>query len=64
MTDRLKKTALSGALALLTLAAAPAALAVPVTVNLRVDGPNLTVFDGPVTTDGHDVTTDTAGTHK
>jgi hypothetical protein len=64
MTDRLKKTALSGALALLTLAAAPAALAVPVTVNLRVEGPSRTVFDGPVTTDGHDVTTDTAGTHK
>jgi hypothetical protein len=64
MTDRLRRTALSGALVLLSLAAAPAALALPVTVNLRVEGPNRTVFDGPVTTDGHDVTTDTAGTHK
>jgi hypothetical protein len=63
MTDRLAKTALSGALVLLSLAAAPAALALPVTVNLRVEGPDRTVFDGPVTTDGHDVTTQTAGTH-
>jgi hypothetical protein len=64
MTDRLRKTALSGALVLLSLAAAPAALALPVTVNLRVEGPDRTVFDGPVTTDGHDVTTAAAGTHK
>jgi hypothetical protein len=64
MTARLRRTALAGALALLSLAAAPAALALPVTVNLRVEGPNRTVFDGPVTTDGHDVTTPTAGTHK
>ncbi len=64
MTARLRRTALSGALALLSLALAPAALALPVTVNLRVEGPNRTVFDGPVTTDGHDVTTATAGTHK
>ena len=34
------------------------------TVNLRVEGPSKTVFDGPVTTDAHDVTTQTAGTHK
>ena len=64
MTNRLRRTALIGALLLLCLAAAPAALALPVTVNLRVEGPNRTVFDGPVTTDGHDVTTATAGTHK
>jgi hypothetical protein len=64
MTDRLRRTALPGALLLLSLAAAPVALALPVTVNLRVEGPNRTVFDGPVTTDGHDVTTATAGTHK
>ena len=42
---------------LLALAAAPAAHAFPVTVNLRVEGPTKTVFDGPVTTDAHDVTT-------
>jgi len=52
------------ALLLAALVAAPVAHAVPVTVNLRVEGPNETVFDGPVTTDGHDVTTQTAGTHK
>jgi hypothetical protein len=65
MTDRLRRTALTAALVLLSLAAAaPAALAVPVTVNLRVEGPSRTVFDGPVTTDGHDVTTAKGGTHK
>jgi hypothetical protein len=64
MTDRLRRTALPAALVLLSVAAAPAALALPVTVNLRVEGPTKTVFDGPVTTDGHDVTTKTAGTNK
>jgi hypothetical protein len=64
MTDRLRRTALTAALVLLSLAAAPAALAVPVTVNLRVEGPSKTVFDGPVTTDGHDVTTAKGGTHR
>lgn len=63
MTDGLR-SALPAALILLSLAAAPAALAVPVTVNLRVEGPSKTVFDGPVTTDGHDVTTASAGTNK
>jgi hypothetical protein len=63
MTDRLRRTALPGALILLSLTAAPAASALPVTVNLRVEGPTKTVFDGPVTTDGHDVTTAAAGTH-
>lgn len=63
MIDRLR-SALPTALVLLSLAAAPAALAVPVTVNLRVEGPTRTVFDGPVTTDGHDVTTQAGGTHE
>ena len=63
MFNRLRRTALPAALVVLSLAAAPAASALPVTVNLRVEGPSRTVFDGPVTTDGHDVTTDTAGTH-
>ena len=48
-----------GALALP--AAAPAA---PVSVNLRVEGRSATIFDGPVTTDGHDVTTASGGTHE
>jgi hypothetical protein len=64
MSHHLRRTALSLALVLAALVAAPTALAVPVTVNLRVEGPSKTVFDGPVTTDGHDVTTQTAGTHK
>jgi hypothetical protein len=64
MAYRLRRTALPVALVLISLCAAPAAFALPVTVNLRVEGPNKTVFDGPVTTDGHDVTTQTAGTHK
>ena len=64
MTYRLGRPALSLALLLAALVGAPAAHAFPVTVNLRVEGPNKTVFDGPVTTDGHDVTTQTAGTHK
>jgi hypothetical protein len=64
MIDRLRRSALAAALVLLCLAAAaPAALAVPITVNLRVEGPSKTVFDGPVTTDGHAVTTATGGTH-
>ena len=33
------------------LAAAPAALAAPVTVDLRIEGANATLFEGPVTTD-------------
>jgi hypothetical protein len=65
MTHRLRCTALAAALALLSLcSAAPSALALPVTVNLRVEGPSRTVFDGPVTTDGHDVTTAAGGTHR
>jgi hypothetical protein len=64
MTDCLRRTALPVALLLFSLAAVPSASALPVTVNLRVEGPTRTVFDGPVTTDGHDVTTATAGTHK
>ena len=64
MTDRLRRTALFAALLSLSLVAVPAASALPVTVNLRVEGPDKTVFDGPVTTDGHSVTTDKGGTHE
>jgi hypothetical protein len=48
---------------LLLLCAAPA-VAAPVTVNLRVEGTNATVFEGPVTTDGKTVTTAAGGSHK
>lgn len=40
------------------------AAAAPVSVNLRVEGRTATIFDGPVTTDGHDVTTAAGGTHE
>jgi hypothetical protein len=62
MTDRIRGAAPVVALSLL-LFAAPAAHALPVTVNLRVEGLNRTVFDGRVTTDAHVVTTATAGAH-
>ena len=62
MTNRIRGT---HAVTLAVLAiAAPAASAASVSVNLRVEGQNKTIFDGPVTTDGHDVTTQTSGTHK
>jgi hypothetical protein len=43
--------------------AAPVAAADPVSVNLRVEGQSQTIFDGPVTTDGHQITTPSGGTH-
>ena len=46
MLNRLRRIALPTALVLLSLVAVPAATALPVTVNLRVEGPNRTVFDG------------------
>lgn len=53
---------LTGVLTLaLTLPAA--ASAAPTAVNVRVEGINSTIFDGPVTTDGKAITTATGGTH-
>ncbi len=51
------RCALSGALILVSLAAPAAAGAVPVTVNLRVEGATQTIFEGPVITDVHQVKT-------
>ncbi|MDQ3720630.1 MAG: fibronectin type III domain-containing protein, partial [Actinomycetota bacterium] len=48
----------------LTAAAVPAAHAVPVSVKLRVEGRSSTIYEKPVTTDGHAVTTASGGTHK
>jgi hypothetical protein len=62
MTDRIRRAA-PVAVLFVFLPAPAAAHAVPVTVNLRVEGLNRTVFDGPVTTDAHAVTTATAGSH-
>ena len=64
MTDRMRPArGATLACALLALALPGAALAAPVSVNLRVEGRNATIFDAPVTTDGHNVTTDAGGTH-
>jgi len=60
MTYRLRK-ALPVALTLFALAAAPAAVAAPVTVNLRVEGVSDTIFDGSVVTDAHRTTTPSDG---
>lgn len=62
--SNLSRRALPGALILASLAVPTGAAALPVTVNLRVEGLTKTVFDGPVTTDAHPVTTASAGTHK
>jgi hypothetical protein len=62
MSYRLRNTALTAALALLSLA--PAAFAAPVGVTVRVEGASKTILDEPVTTDGHDVTPASGGTHK
>ena len=48
------------ALALLAVAAS-VAVAAPVSVNVRVEGTNRTIFDAPVTTDGHAITTPSSG---
>ena len=55
MTNRIRGSLLT---ALATAAvAAPAASAAPVTINLRVEGATHTIYDGPVTTDEHMVST-------
>jgi hypothetical protein len=55
MTNRIRG-ALPVALAI-SAVAAPTAGAAPVSVNLRVEGASSTIFDGPVTTDGHSIST-------
>jgi hypothetical protein len=42
----------------------PAALASPITVNLRVEGSSKTLYEGPVTTDGETITTTSGGAHS
>jgi hypothetical protein len=51
------RRALPGALVLLSMAVPATAAAVPVTVNLRVEGATQTIFEGPVITDVHQVKT-------
>ncbi|MGH2745133.1 MAG: fibronectin type III domain-containing protein, partial [Thermoleophilaceae bacterium] len=62
MTNRIRGTHVV-ALAVFAIAA-PAASADPATVNLRVEAQGSTLFDAPLTTDGHNVTTPSGGTHK
>jgi hypothetical protein len=64
MPARLRNTALSGALVLLSLAVAPDALGAPVGVNVRVEGASKTILEVPVTSDGHQLTTASGGTHE
>lgn len=56
LTNRIRG-ALPVALVFTALVAAPSAGAAPVTVNLRVEGVSGTIFEGPVTTDEHLVST-------
>jgi hypothetical protein len=62
LVSRLGRWALPTALLISAFAAAPA-LAAPAAVTLRVEGPTKTTFEGSVTTDGHNVTTASGGTH-
>lgn len=55
MTNRIRGS-LPLALAIVGIFASSAGAA-PVSVNLRVEGASKTIFDGPVTTDGHTITT-------
>jgi hypothetical protein len=63
MTNRIRGTRAVALAVAVSAIAAPAAAAAPVSVNLRVEGQSATIFDGPVTTDGHAVTTPSGGTH-
>jgi hypothetical protein len=61
MTNRIRGTH-AVALAVLALAAvAPAAAAAPATINLRVEGVTGTIYEGPITTDGHKTTSPSDG---
>ena len=68
MIDRTRRAAPVGVLAapvavLVILGCAPTALAAPAAPIVRVEGATQTIFEGPVTTDGHAVTTQSGGTH-
>ena len=59
-----RTTYLACAGAAIALAAPAGAAAAPTAVNLRIEGTSGTFFDGPVTTDGKEITTASGGTHK
>src|SRR3954453_15985099 len=62
LVSRLGRRSVPLALVAGAVLAAPA-MAVPAAVTLRVEGRSATTFEGSVTTDGHDVTTASGGTH-
>jgi hypothetical protein len=65
MTDRTRLALRATAFTTLVAAiAATPALAAPVQVTLRVEGATRTIYENGVTTDGHNVTTASGGTHK
>jgi hypothetical protein len=65
MTDRTRSALRATAGALLFAALAPApALATPVEVNLRVEGAHTTIYEHPITSDGHVITTGSGGSHR
>lgn len=49
--------------AIVGVSAAPSALSLPTYVNLRVEGATSTIYEAPILTTGHDVTTAAGGTH-
>ena len=53
MPNRNRRRVVPGALILLSLAAPATAAAVPVSVDVRVEGATQTIFEGPVVTDAH-----------
>jgi hypothetical protein len=57
------RCALAAAVAALAVASGSTAVAAPINVDLRVEGATQTLFEAPVTTDGHAVTTAAGGTH-
>jgi hypothetical protein len=65
MQDLRRRATLGVALLASVLAlGAPAALAAPATVNLRVEGRSATIFEGPVRTDAKTLTKDASGPHE
>jgi hypothetical protein len=65
MTDRTRQARSAVACALIAMPLlTTTALAAPADVTLRVEGKTQTLLETRVTTDGHDVTTQTSGTHK
>jgi hypothetical protein len=66
MTDRFRPAlrALPAVACVAAAVAAGSASAAPVAIDLRVEGRSETIFEGRVTTDGHDVTTASGGTHN